>query len=415
MRGREILQTRKNPQPGPGVLTSFPMYANHLSLTPPTPSRAPLQRLSDSDALSMLPEQPGYIMARDFSQHLTDAGEIDAASQLAGVLASWCHQCNTPAHPCPTPQHLRFRPEGSLATQSVYVRCKRSACPHCGPIYVKTWRQHIEDDLQFWLALGPRFKVYWFTQTWDPATEPLPFDEEASHKRLTVLFRDLVRYFRRNRPHGMFEYMTVIEPHQSGQIHMHAFIVIEGDELRPRCTAQHRGGYNRHRAPADRLPEGACVCTHTKNRDPCIQHIAREMGYGINNLQRLTTSAAASKYVTKRLGSYITKTVTSHTRPRYARALRMSRGFGVETHGAYKQRIADAHIARLTQLGTITERGPGTWEHRGKYAGRRWRYPSDESTAETLPAFEAEFEYRETVRQARPPPPPPCIANQLTL
>jgi hypothetical protein len=139
------------------------------------------------------------------------------------------------------------------------------------------------------------------------------------------------------------------------------------------------------------------------------------MGWGHNNLQQLTTATAASRYVTKRLGAYITKTVTSHARPRYARALRMSRAFPVETHAAYKQRISDAHIARLTKLGTITERGPGTWEHRGQYAGRRWRYPLDESRAETLPAFEAEFEYRERVREARPPPPPPCIANQLSL
>jgi hypothetical protein len=361
----------------------------------------------------MLPDRPGYIMARDFSQHLDDAGEIDAAAQLDGILSSWCHQCNTPSHPCPTPVHLRYVLTDGLGSELIGVNCKRSSCPHCGPIYVKQWRDHIEIDLNFWLRIGPRIKCYWYTQTYPPDTEPLPFADAAAHKRVTVLHRDITRYFRRNRPHGFFEYATVIEAHRSGQIHLHGFIVVEGEGLRPRCTAQHRGGYNRHQKPADRVPEGGCVCVLTKNREPCIGYVATSMGLGINNLQPLTTSAAAAKYVTKRLGSYMTKTVTSHDRPRYARALRMSRGFAVETHGAFKARISQRHIRRLKERGQYVERPPGRWEHRGQYADRRW-FPELDDAA-LFKIFEGVARVADLARAARPPPPPPCVANQLSL
>lgn len=360
--------------------------------------------LKPREILDVLPDKPTYRTVRNFSRYLSDAGDVGNAAIVKGLLGSWCHLCNSPAHPCPTPVHLLFHPEDGSPSQTIYARCKRSSCPHCGPIYVQTWRDQIEEDLAFWLALAPRFKVYWFTQTWDPAKEPLPFAASDAHKRTTVLFRDLVRYYRRNRPRGLFEYATVIEPHKSGQIHLHAFLVVEGDEMRPRCTAQHRGGYNRHRPPDERLPEGACVCTLTKDRDPCIGRVAESMGWGINNLQPLTTHTAASKYLTKRIGAYMTKTVQHEQRPRYARALRMSRGFPVEPHYAYKKRRADAHIRRLEQLGKIEQRGPGSWEHKGQYSHLVFRAHTRFSPGIVAPLYEVAYD---SLPHA-PPPDPNC-------
>jgi len=377
------------------------------------PERATIPDMTGEEALELLGDGPGYVMAHGFSAYLSANGMPDTSAQLDGILKSWCHHCNTPSHPCPDAVHLRFTPHDGSTSSLVATRCKRSSCPHCGPIYVKQWTQHVEMDLQFWLALDPLFKTYFFTQTWDPAIEPLPFDEEAAHKRVTVLFRDLVRYYRRHIPNGSFEYAVVIEPHRSGQIHIHAFLVVKGAELRPRCTAQHRGGYNRHREKADRLPQGACVCILTKDREPCIGYVAEGMGMGINNLQKLTSSKAASSYVTKRLGAYMSKTVTHLSRPRYARALRMSRGFAVETHGAFKDRIAQAHVRRLKHRGEYVERPPGAWEHRGIYADRRWFPELDD--AKLFKTFHGIALVADRARQARPPPQPLCVRNQLAL
>jgi len=381
-----------------------------MSIPPPGIPAVDYATLRPRDILGVLLDNPAYRHVRGFSEYLESVGHLGNAEIVRGLVDSWCHYCNSPGHPCPTPIHLNCQPLDGSTANVVYVRCKRSSCPHCGPIYVAEWRDQLEDDLAFWLALAPRFKVYWFTQTWNPATEPLPFSAPEAHKRVTVLFRDLVRHFRRNRPRGLFEYATVIEPHKSGQIHVHAFLVVEGDEMRPRCTAQHRGGYNRHRPPAERLPEGSCICHLTGSWEPCIGRVAESMGWGINNLQRLTTHVAASKYLTKRLGSYMTKTVQHCERPKYARALRMSRGFPVEPHYAYKARRAAAHIRRLTELGKITERGPAVWTHIGAWSHFVFKYSDRFDSAEVVPILEARYD-----ATPRPPPAPPPPPAPLTL
>lgn len=373
---------------------------------PPPGIRTPDFLCSGADALTMLPEGAGYVMIQDFKVELLAAGYVKTARELAEQVKGWCHICDTPQHRCPSALHMTWTPPDGGTPVNIVARCKRSACEHCGPIYVREWRDHIEEDLAFWLNLGGRFQVYWFTQTFDPDTQPLPFDDPDAHKRVTVLTRNLVRELRSR--YGNCEYTVVIEPHKSGQIHVHAFLALVGAPgqtdpiLRTRCTAQHRGGYNRHRPPAERLPEGACICTLTGNREPCIQTIANRLGYGFNNLQRLTSANAISKYVTKRLGKYITKTVTSWDRPRYARALRMSRHFAVETHGAYKQRIADRYKARFAD--DRCDRSGGTWQFRGAWNGYAF---ADDTSARIVPRSVVAADHRRLMHTQRPDPPPP--------
>jgi len=330
---------------GGSIIVNMQMIERDAIIPPPVPPPADFL-CSGSDAIAMLGTGAGYEDVKALRTFMLDVGYVKTADELAHEIWRWCHICESRHHSCPRANHhVYVHPGLDGPPVIVPVRCKLSSCEHCGPIYVDRWRDHITQDLEFWLALPDRFHVYWFTQTFDPAVHNLPFGEAASHKKVTRLMADLIRSLRRR--YGNCEYTAVIEPHKSGQIHVHAFLAFMGPPdssapvLRTRCTAQHRGGYNRHRPPAERLPQGACVCTLTGDREPCIQQIARDLGYGINNLQRLTSATAAAKYVTKRLGSYITKTVSAHNRPRYARALRQSRHFSVETHGNFLQRISD--------------------------------------------------------------------------
>jgi len=332
---------------GGSIIVNMQMIERDVIIPPPVPPPADFL-CSGSDAIAMLGAGAGYDDVKALRTFMLEAGYVKTAEELTDEIHRWCNICNSRHHNCPRANHMVYVHPG-LDGPPVLVptRCKLSSCEHCGPLYVKAWQSHLEDDLEFWLQAGDRVELHFYTQTFDPATHPLPFSKAQAHKQVTRYYAPLIRELRRR--YGNCEYTVVIEPHKSGQIHTHFILVFTkrpgdtGPVLRDRCTAQHRGGYNRHQPPDQRLPQGACICTRTGNREPCIQQIARNLGYGINNLQRITTTTAVSKYVTKRLGAYITKTVSAHNRPRYARALRQSRHFSPETHGAYNQRLADRH------------------------------------------------------------------------
>lgn len=118
---------------------------------------------------------------------------------------------------CCEKKHIYFQNTKTL--EKIPVKCNTYGCPDCGPI--KAWK--LKKALTVFLSKWKNIRFWTFTLKHEAT-----MSVEAHWKILSECWRRFTTYMRRNKSikeqQRKFDYVKVFEAHESGYLHIHAFM-----------------------------------------------------------------------------------------------------------------------------------------------------------------------------------------------